>query len=178
MKEWTQEGYQRALRFAAEAHGAQTVPGTTLPYLLHVTSVTMEIIAALRVEPEHDQELTVQCALLHDVVEDTDRPDVELRAVFGPAVADGVSALSKDKVLSKEKRLPDSLRRIQAQPPEIWMVKLADRIVNLQPPPAHWSAAKVEAYRAEAALIHDCLKGASPFLATRLQQKIKTYGRG
>ncbi len=47
---WTPEGYLEALRFAAEAHAGQTVPGTNLPYLLHVTSVAMEVIAALRTE--------------------------------------------------------------------------------------------------------------------------------
>jgi len=177
MNAWTQEGYLRALRFAAEAHGAQTVPGTTLPYLVHVTLVTMEVIAALRVEPEHEQELAVQCVLLHDVIEDTDRTEDPLRTAFGPAVASGVSALSKDKALPKDERLPDSLRRIRAQPAEIWMVKLADRIVNLQPPPAHWDARKIAAYRDEAILIHDRLKEASPFLAARLRQKIEIYGR-
>jgi len=168
----------RALRFAAEAHGAQTVTGTTLPYLWHVTLVTMEVIAALRVEAEHEQELAVQCALLHDVIEDTDRTEDQLRVAFGPAVASGVAALSKDKALPKDDRLPDSLRRIRAQPSEIWMVKLADRIVNLQPPPAHWDARKIAAYRDEAILIHNRLKEASPFLAERLRQKIEAYGRG
>lgn len=168
----------RALRFAAEAHGAQTVTGTTLPYLWHVTLVTMEVIAALRVEAEHEQELAVQCALLHDVIEDTDRTEDQLRVAFGPAVASGVAALSKDKALPKDDRLPDSLRRIRAQPSEIWMVKLADRIVNLQPPPAHWDARKIAAYRDEAILIHDRLQEASPFLAERLRQKIEAYGRG
>jgi (p)ppGpp synthase/HD superfamily hydrolase len=176
MKAWTQDGYLKALRFAAEAHGAQTVPGTTLPYLMHVTSVTMEVTAALLAESAHDQELAVQCALLHDVVEDTDRTADQVRAVFGAAVASGVLALSKDKTLPKDQQLRNSLQRIQGQPPEIWMVKLADRITNLQPPPAHWSREKIAAYREEAVLIHGCLGKASPFLAARLERKIEAYG--
>jgi len=175
MRPWTQEGYLAALRFAAEAHGAQTVPGSQLPYLLHVGLVGMEVIAALRTESAHDQELAVQCALLHDVVEDTPMDLDTLRGVFGAAVAAGVSALSKDKALPKPRQLEDSLRRIREQPAEVWMVKLADRIVNLQPPPAHWSRQKAARYRDEALLIHGSLKEASGVLAARLAHRIEAY---
>ena len=176
MKAWTQDGYLGALRFAAEAHAGQTVPGSTLPYLLHVTLVAMEVIAALRSEPQHDQELAVHCALLHDVVEDTQTTVEQLRERFGPAVANGVDALSKCKALLKHQQLEDSLQRIRKQPAEVWMVKLADRITNLQPPPAHWSLEKVADYRDEAKVIHASLEDASPLLAMRLSQKIETYG--
>ncbi|HUG53861.1 MAG TPA: bifunctional (p)ppGpp synthetase/guanosine-3',5'-bis(diphosphate) 3'-pyrophosphohydrolase, partial [Vicinamibacteria bacterium] len=100
----------------------------------------------------------------------------QLRAVFGPAVASGVSALSKNKVLPKEQQLEDSLHRIREQPAEVWMVKLADRITNLQPPPAHWSKDKIAGYREEAIAIHTSLGEASSVLAGRLSQKIETYG--
>jgi (p)ppGpp synthase/HD superfamily hydrolase len=136
----------------------------------------MEVIAALRAEPERDQELAVQCALLHDVVEDTATTVEQLRATFGPAVATGVSALSKDKLLPKGRQLEDSLRRIREQPPEVWMVKLADRIANLQPPPSHWTPDKVAGYREEAATIYSSLKDASPVLAKRLARRIAAYG--
>jgi (p)ppGpp synthase/HD superfamily hydrolase len=172
---WTQEGYLKALRFAAEAHGAQTFPGTKLPYLLHVGLVCMEVIAALREEPAHDQELAVQCALLHDVVEDTPVTLDQVRTAFGAAVAAGVSALSKDPSLPKEGQLEDSLRRIRAQPQEVWMVKMADRITNLQAPPGHWSREKAAAYREEARLIHRQLHEASAALAARLAAKIEAY---
>ena len=178
MQLWTQERYLEAIRFAAEAHAAQTVPGTKLPYLLHVTSVAMEVIAAFRTESEHDQELAVGCALLHDVIEDTERTVDQVRAAFGNAVANGVLALSKNSALPKDQQLTDSLRRIVEQPSEIWMVKLADRITNLQPPPAHWTSEKISRYREEAVLIHKTLKDASPVLAARLSQKIEVYGRG
>ena len=177
MKAWTQDGYLRALRFAAEAHAGQTVPGTDLPYILHVTSVAMEVMAALRAEPDCDQELAVHCALLHDVVEDTEATVERVQATFGTAVASGVSALSKNGTLPKEEQLPDSLLRIRQEPKEVWMVKLADRITNLQPPPSHWSEGKVANYRKEAALIHASLEQASPVLARRLLQKIQDYGR-
>jgi (p)ppGpp synthase/HD superfamily hydrolase len=57
------------------------------------------------------------------------------------------------------------------------MVKLADRICNLQPPPAHWSPERVAAYRTEAQLILETLGDASPHLAERLRGKITNYGQ-
>lgn len=172
---WTPDGYLAALRFAAEAHGAQKFPGTDLPYLVHVTGVAMEVIGALRAEPDRDQELAVQCALLHDVVEDTPVGLPLVRDVFGEAVAQGVSALSKDPHLARERQLEDSLDRILRQPPEISMVKMADRITNLQRPPGHWTGQKIEVYRAEARVIHVRLQAASPALAARLAAKIAAY---
>ena len=175
---WSQELCMAATRIAAVAHAEQMVPGTELPYLLHVTWVAMEVVAALRVEPGHDEDLVMQCALLHDTLEDTDVTYAQLKATFGLAVADGVLALSKDPTLPKEAQMADSLRRIQLQPRAIWLVKLADRIVNLQAPPKHWSAEKIAAYREEACGILDALGKASPLLAARLTAKLATYGVG
>jgi (p)ppGpp synthase/HD superfamily hydrolase len=53
--------------------------------------------------------------------------------------------------------MADSLRRIRVQPHDVWAVKLADRITNLAPPPAFWTAAKIAGYRAEAIMIADAL---------------------
>lgn len=44
---WSQEKYIQSLKFAAKAHNGQTVPGSDLPYIVHVTMVAMEVIAAL-----------------------------------------------------------------------------------------------------------------------------------
>jgi (p)ppGpp synthase/HD superfamily hydrolase len=135
----------------------------------------MEILAALSAETGHDGDLAVSCALLHDTIEDTDTSYEQIESIFGIRVADGVAALSKNPALAKSQQLLDSLQRIAAQPIEIWMVKLADRITNLQTPPPHWTPDKIVKYRDEAIEIHTHLHTASPFLATRLAQKIQTY---
>jgi len=88
-----------------------------------------------------------------------------------------VLALSKDKSIEKDHQLEDSLARIQQQPKEVWMVKLADRITNLAPPPAFWSQEKRQHYRQDAIIIHTSLKDASPYLGTRLLEKIEAYER-
>lgn len=169
------ERFAAALRFAAAAHRGQTVPGSELPYLVHVTTVAAEVIAALAFEHHHDPDVAVLCALLHDTVEDTPATLADIEARFGPAVAAGVAALSKDATLPKAERMADSLARIRREPHAVWLVKLADRITNLAPPPAHWPKAKRAAYREEAMRIGEALGEASPYLAGRLAEKIDAY---
>ncbi len=174
--QWNQDAYLAALRFAAEAHRGQTVPGTDgLPYLMHLTSVAMEVMGALQVETVENPTLAVTCALLHDCIEDTPVTYDEVAADFGTAVADGVLALSKDDALPKPERMRNSLRRIRTQPHEVWMVKLADRITNLQRPPARWTTEKRRKYWQEAGLIRDELGEASAYLRTRIETKMNDY---
>lgn len=171
------ERYLAACRYAAEVHLGQTVPGTELPYILHLQMVCQEVVCALTVEPTGDAELAVLCALLHDSVEDTDATIEDVAARFGDPVAAGVASLTKDPSLPKPERMPDSLRRIRAQPRAVWMVKLADRVTNLQPPPAHWAADKCARYRAEAETILSALGPASAWLSDRMRAKIRGYAR-
>jgi (p)ppGpp synthase/HD superfamily hydrolase len=173
---WSQDhDYIAASRFAARAHRGQIEASDNLPYLLHLTWVAMEVLGALRREPGLDEGLAVRCALLHDCLEDTPTRLEDLEARFGAATAQGVLALTKDATLPKAEQMPDSLRRIRLQPREVWMVKLADRICNLQPPPKHWSKAKAAKYREEAREILAQLGEASPYLAARLADKIDNY---
>lgn len=166
--------YVAALRFAATKHEGQRMAASDLPYLVHVVSVAGEVLGAL--EPGLDADLAVGCALLHDTLEDTATTYDELVATFGAPIADGVHALSKlDDAIPKPERMADSLRRIRLQPREVWIVKLADRITNLAPPPATWSGAKRLAYRDEAIQIADALAGASPLLEGRIRARIAAY---
>jgi (p)ppGpp synthase/HD superfamily hydrolase len=145
-----------------------------LPYLVHVSSVAMEVIAALQAEPGHDDDLAVTAAPLYDVVEDTSTTVEVVAAALGPRAA-GVSALTESAALDKPAAMTDTLARILKQPLEIAIVKLGDRVINLAPPPPRWSAPKVAAYRAEAQTILDALGAASPFLSARLAERSRTY---
>jgi (p)ppGpp synthase/HD superfamily hydrolase len=172
---WDQDAFKRALDFAARAHGEQRVPGSGFPYVVHVTKVATEALAACLAEGDCDTRFAIECALLHDVVEDAGVSRAELEASFGPRVASGVSALTKDASLPKAERMADCLRRIQAAPREVALVKLADRITNLEPPPANWDADKRRRYLAEAEVIVTALAPASPFLASRIRAKMAEY---
>lgn len=174
-----QDAYQVAVRFAAEKHGIerQKVPGTNLPYLMHLSNVAMEILVASSHMRNMDISYAVQVALLHDTLEDTPTSKATLKRKFGSDVAGGVDALTKkkNKRQSKEEKMKASLERIKQQPREVWCVKLADRITNLQKPPESWNIEKRNAYATEAVLILTALRGANRFLEKRLEQKIKAY---
>lgn len=179
---WSQDLYVKAWDFATLAHQGQTYDGPVkdqkFEYINHVGSVAMEVISALSATPEADGNLAVQCALLHDTIEDTPVTFEDIAHHFGETIALGVLALTKDEnISSKQDRMADSLLRIKAQPEEIWMVKLADRITNLSEPPWHWSREKKLAYQQESVLILETLGSANHLLANRLTHRIDSYGR-
>lgn len=175
---WNQDIFISAWNFASRAHIGQLMPGSPLPYIHHIANVAMEVMHAVAMDGSIEKpDLAVQCALLHDTIEDTDTTYETLREAFGEPAASGVLALTKDARLpSKEAQMADSLARIKEQPFEIWAVKLADRITNLQPPPSNWRKPKINRYRKEAQMILDSLGPANAHLASRLKQKIADYG--
>ena len=52
--------YVRTLNFAARTHGDQKTTG--LPYVVHITSVCMELIRALHAEPGRDEDFAIRRA--------------------------------------------------------------------------------------------------------------------
>ena len=174
---WSPDTYQKAIDFAARAHGEQQVPGKPYSYVVHISSVCMESMAAIAHGDVAHPDLAIQVALLHDVLEDTATTYLQVAVQFGQGVADGVAALTKNPDLPKDAQMQDSLQRILLQPSEIGMVKLADRITNLQKPPAHWQIAKIIRYRNEAEQIYQSLHGCNGFLAHRLKEKIDSYSQ-
>lgn len=178
---WPIDLIQQAWHLAAKLHQGQTYsgpePGQEFEYLKHIGSVTLEILHALQHDPGLDPNIAIPCAILHDTVEDTPATYTQIKAQFGAGVADGVQALTKDSRLpDKASKMADSLARIREQPKSVWAVKLADRIVNLDPPPYHWSTEKIKAYRQEAQTILEALGEASPILSKRLEDRIVRYG--
>ncbi|CAM1340967.1 HD domain-containing protein [Tenacibaculum amylolyticum] len=172
----TQELYQEAMKFAGEKHSEQKVPGTTANYLLHISNVAMEVLTAYNYESSFDVDTAIQVAILHDTIEDTATNFEEIAAKFGTSVAEGVQALTKNETLtSKKEMMLDSLERINSLSKEIGLVKIADRITNLQKPPKHWSREKVANYCEEAKLIAKHLTNKNEYLNKRLNDKIMTY---
>lgn len=72
--------------------------------------------------------------------------------------------------------MQDCIRKIKLLQPEVWAVKLADRITNLQPPPLHRNKERKITYREEARLILSELSDGNEYLAKRLEGKIEEYG--
>jgi len=172
----TQDLYQKAMKFAGEKHSEQKVPGTNANYLLHLSNVAMEVLVAYNQDQSFDINYAIQAAILHDVIEDTNTTYEEVKLLFGEPVAAGVKALTKNTNLaSKAESMADSLARIKVSPQEIGLVKLADRITNLQTPPQHWNKDKMLRYCAEAKVIARELHNKNAYLNQRLRSKIAEY---
>lgn len=174
---FSQEKYLKALNYAAKAHGDQKTP-YGFPYVVHLTSVAMEIIHAFQVleVKQEDTDFAITCALLHDVLEDTDVTFEDLMEDFSETIAIAVEALSKDKnIESKKAQMANSINKILTQNYSVQSIKLADRITNLQKPPASWDNEKIYNYFQESKFILSCLKNSNSVLSQRLEDKINNY---
>ena len=170
-----QDTYVSALRYASLKHKEQNIPGTELPYIVHVVQVAMEVLTAVHKTESLNAEFAVTMALLHDVLEDTKVSYEEINKLYGEKVAEGVLALTKFSNLEKENQIKDSITRIKLLEQEVAVVKIADRIVNLDAPAADWKKEKREKYKADSLLILQELSYANIYLADRLQKKIDDY---
>jgi guanosine-3',5'-bis(diphosphate) 3'-pyrophosphohydrolase len=169
--------YQDAIKFASYKHQKrrQKVKGTTLPYVVHLSNVAMEIFLAALHTKNMNLIFAAQVAVLHDTIEDTETTYDEIKENFGEDIATAVLALSKDEHLSNDLQIVDSLARIKKLQKEVWAVKLADRITNLQPPPANWTRPKIGRYLKDSELILNELKDGNQYLEKRLEAKISEY---
>lgn len=174
------EAIIKAWELASQVHFGQKYASAKAhqerEYLNHIGRVVLEIQQAIRQEMTEQADLAIICAILHDTIEDTSITYEDIKKQFGAAVADGVLALTKNNELGDKKtQMTDSLTRIKQQPKTIWMVKMADRICNLQAPPHYWNKEKIQRYKIEATLIYETLKDGSVYLAERLREKIEGY---
>jgi len=98
-----QKLYQEAIKFATAKHleKKQKVPGTDLPYVVHLSNVAMEIIVAAYNSDNFNLGFAVQVALLHDPIEDTSTGFEELENKFGVDIATAVLSLTKNKELRR-----------------------------------------------------------------------------
>jgi GTP pyrophosphokinase len=121
----------RAFRYAAAAHeGQQRRSGED--FIEHPVAVA-KICAGLRLD-----EQTIAAALLHDVVEDTDRDLDDIRSEFGDQIAqlvDGVTKLTRIQFQSREQAEAENYRKLivaMAADARVILIKLADRLHNLR----------------------------------------------
>lgn len=123
-----------AFVFAANAHGKQ-LRRSGDPYVIHVISAAL-ILAGMRLDMA-----TLEAALLHDTLEDTEVTPEELSAKFGPDVltlVQGVTKLAGEdvkKFMSREDLTSENLRRmfvVMAQDIRVVLIKLADRLHNMR----------------------------------------------
>jgi len=136
----------RAASFAARKHATQRRKGRDAsPYVNHVVEVA-ELLARHGI----DDGATLQAALLHDTIEDTETSLEELTGAFGPVVASLVMEVTDDKSLPKDVRKELQIRHAPGLSRAAKLIKLGDKISNVRDvsehPPAGWDLARRRAY--------------------------------
>lgn len=119
-----------ALAFAVAAHGSQKRKYTGVSYLEHLKNVA-EIVNDWTQDDE-----VVAAALLHDVLEDTDKTFLDIKVYFGERVANLVLELtdvytkSAFPNLNRTERKAREAARLGHVSPEAKMIKIADLADN------------------------------------------------
>ncbi|HEX3239051.1 MAG TPA: HD domain-containing protein [Solirubrobacterales bacterium] len=117
-----------ALATATEAHAGQIRNGAGgIPYIQHPIAVA-ELLAAHGWTDE-----VLAAALLHDVVEDSDKDVAELRQQFGDPIAGLVEALSDDESISDwTERKAEHRGRVGEGGEEALAIYAADKLTNVK----------------------------------------------
>ena len=155
----------KALHFAADKHRDQRRKDVgASPYINHPIEVA-ELLA--RVGGVTDL-VTLQGAILHDTIEDTNTTPEELEAEFGPEVRRVVEEVTDDKKLPKEDRKRLQIEHAPHASERAKHVKLADKVSNVRSvtltPPANWPLSRRQEYLDWTEQVIDGLRGCNPAL--------------
>lgn len=121
----------RAFLLAEDVHSAQ-LRYSGQPYIIHPIAVA-NILVDLGMDAQ-----SIEAALLHDTVEDTDVTLPQLKSEFGEDVAalvDGVTKLGKVPLATKEEFQAENLRKMllaMYRDIRVIIIKLADRLHNMR----------------------------------------------
>ncbi|NND77430.1 MAG: bifunctional (p)ppGpp synthetase/guanosine-3',5'-bis(diphosphate) 3'-pyrophosphohydrolase, partial [Flavobacteriales bacterium] len=119
-----------AYNLAVEAHAKQRRKSGE-PYILHPLEVARICIAEIGLGPT-----AIICALLHDVVEDTDVTLDEIEDQFGSKIARIVDGLTKlDGSNTKESPQAENFKKVLSTLVEdvrVVLIKMADRLHNMR----------------------------------------------
>ncbi len=118
-----------ALVLAAGAHSDQKRKNGE-PYILHPIRVMRNLLMYVPEQARADTPWA-EVALLHDVVEDTDVTEVQMRTYFDAATVDAVMEVTDDQTLSKGERKRAQLRSAPHKSQVARWVKMADMLDNL-----------------------------------------------
>ncbi len=121
----------RAYNYAVKYHGDQCRKSGE-PYIIHPLNVAY-ILAEMGLDDS-----SICAALLHDVVEDTEVTDNDLRKEFGNEIADMVAGVTKLKLIqfaSAEEQQAENYRKMflaMGKDIRVILIKLADRLHNMR----------------------------------------------
>lgn len=119
----------KAVAFAAEKHRDQRRKGAQAsPYINHPIAVA-ELLALVGGVSDL---ATLQAAVLHDTIEDTETTPDELEEVFSAEVRDLVVEVTDDKALPKQERKRLQIEHAPHLSGRAKGIKLADKICNVR----------------------------------------------
>lgn len=163
--------FNEARAFAIKAHGDQQYGAS--PYEIHLGNV-ISVLMRFNVDLSSTYKLNLLIAAwLHDVLEDTEVTKAELEAKFGATVTEIVYTLSDDQGASREERKVNFYKKI-AKNEDAIIVKLADRISNVEFSIIHGNDRKLEIYKTEQLKLEEVL---IPVLKSALGLELLAYLR-
>ena len=123
---------RESYEFAKQHHGEQRRKSGEL-YITHPLAVAQIVAEELHLDSE-----SIEAALLHDVIEDTDATYDDVAKLTSPTVADlveGVSKLTRIQYATKEDEQMDNLRKMliaMSKDIRVILIKISDRLHNMR----------------------------------------------
>ena len=123
---------RESYEFAKQHHGEQRRKSGEL-YITHPLAVAQIVAEELHLDSE-----SIEAALLHDVIEDTDATYEDVAKLTSPTVADlveGVSKLTRIQYATKEDEQMENLRKMliaMSKDIRVILIKISDRLHNMR----------------------------------------------
>ena len=123
---------RESYEFAKQHHGEQRRKSGEL-YITHPLAVAQIVAEELHLDSE-----SIEAALLHDVIEDTDATYDDVAKLTSPTVADlveGVSKLTRIQYATKEDEQMENLRKMliaMSKDIRVILIKISDRLHNMR----------------------------------------------
>jgi (p)ppGpp synthase/HD superfamily hydrolase len=115
---------EKAARIGASAHQGQTRKEGPFPYIEH------PVITALILMRYGFSDAVVAAALVHDVLEDTNYRESDMREALGDVVMSIIASVTNDDTLDWEAKKKKYIETVRTGSPEAKAVATADKIAN------------------------------------------------
>lgn len=167
----------RAVEFAILRHGLDRRKNRDpVPYTIHPVRVAAELVAV-----GVDDVATLEAAILHDTLEDTETRPEELEREFGTEVRRIVEEVSDDESLQKARRKQLQVETAPMLSVPARLIRIADKICNVEDvthaPPPDWGLERRRDYVDWAARVVDGCRGVRPALERRFDDAVEAARR-
>jgi guanosine-3',5'-bis(diphosphate) 3'-pyrophosphohydrolase len=121
-----------SFEFAEKCHEGQKRKSGE-PYIIHPLAVAQIVAEELKLDSE-----SIEAALMHDCIEDTEATHEQISKLFSPTVADlveGVSKLTRIQYATKEDEQMENLRKMliaMSKDIRVILIKISDRLHNMR----------------------------------------------